>query len=106
MPVTEVKLSSLLVSRIKTLPHIGEPEQAIIKNNEIFTDVIPSDVVSKSDVVPLWVVVLSACAGALILLLLIFLLWKCGFFKRNRPSNTAETVPLKRNGHYSGDEAL
>nr|CAD7400855.1 unnamed protein product [Timema poppensis] len=102
----EVKLSSLLVSRIKTLPHIGEPEQAILKNNEIFTDVIPSDVVSKSDVVPLWVVVLSACAGALILLLLIFLLWKCGFFKRNRPSNTPETVPLKRNGHYSGDEAL
>ncbi|XP_063227924.1 integrin alpha-PS2 isoform X2 [Bacillus rossius redtenbacheri] len=101
-----VKVSSMMVTRVARLPQIGEPEEAILKNHEVLTDIIPTDVSSKPEVVPLWVVVLSACAGALILLLLIFLLWKCGFFKRNRPTNSPEKEPLNRNGHYQGDEAL
>jgi len=93
---------------------------------------IPNDLSEKSESVALWVVVLSAVAGALILMLLVYLLYKvcaeevtllrmfqwmriadccmllqCGFFKRNRPSDAPEKQPLNRNGHYqSGDEAL
>ncbi|XP_013180583.1 PREDICTED: integrin alpha-PS2-like isoform X2 [Papilio xuthus] len=44
--------------------------------------------------VPLWLVVLAAVLGALLLLLLIYVLYKCGFFKRNRPSDHAERQPL------------
>nr|XP_032654796.1 integrin alpha-1-like [Chelonoidis abingdonii] len=33
-------------------------------------------------IIPLWVILLSAFAGLLILALLIFALWKVGFFKR------------------------
>ncbi|XP_074785716.1 integrin alpha-7 isoform X3 [Athene noctua] len=33
--------------------------------------------------VPWWVILLAALAGALVLALLVFVLWKCGFFKRS-----------------------
>ncbi|XP_047110837.1 integrin alpha-PS2-like isoform X1 [Schistocerca piceifrons] len=102
-----LRVSSLLAMQVTQLPYIGKPYRPIIRSEEVFTDAISTDVPTKPEIVPLWVVVLSACAGVLILLLLILLLWKCGFFKRNRPSDTPEKEPLNRNGHYSnGDEAL
>lgn len=47
-----------------------------LKRYEIFTNVTAPQTEVKPGVVPLWVIVLSAVAGALILLLLIFLLYK------------------------------
>jgi hypothetical protein len=47
-----------------------------LRTEEVVTEVVPTDAALKPEIVPLWIVVLSACAGALILLLLIFLLWK------------------------------
>uniref|UniRef100_A0A8C2SVV4 Integrin subunit alpha 7 n=1 Tax=Coturnix japonica TaxID=93934 RepID=A0A8C2SVV4_COTJA len=35
--------------------------------------------------VPWWVILLAVLAGILVLALLIFILWKCGFFKRSSP---------------------
>lgn len=100
-------VSSLVATRLTRLPHIGLPDQVTLRTEEVVTEVVPTDAPLKPEIVPLWIVVLSACAGAVILLLLIFLLWKCGFFKRNRPSNAPEKEPLNRNGHYGpGDEAL
>jgi len=120
-----VKLSTLAVGRIKKLPYIGKPLNDKVEKHEVFVTAMP-DPIPKPDVVPLWIVVLAACAGALILLLLIYLLYKvsifihilqqisykvlqfqCGFFKRNRPTGSPhERQPLNRNGNYHGDEHL
>ncbi|KAL9878702.1 integrin subunit alpha inflated isoform 2-T8 [Glossina fuscipes fuscipes] len=99
-----LNVSTMAVSHVTRLPYIGEPKDEIIRTHEIFYKAVPEPT-PVPDVVPLWVVVLAACAGALILLLLIFLLYKCGFFNRNRPTDhSMERQPL-RNG-YHGDEHL
>ncbi|XP_066582926.1 integrin alpha-PS2 isoform X2 [Prorops nasuta] len=101
----KIKVSTQLVARVTKQPYIGTPAVQVIKSDEAFTNVEPSASPAAPDIIPLWVVVLSACAGAIILLLLIFLLHKCGFFKRNRPSDAPERQPLNRNGHFQqGDD--
>lgn len=72
----KVRVSTKLVARVTKQPFIGAPAEQVIKSHEIKTNVEPSVTPSVPDVIPLWVVVLSACAGAIILLLLIFLLHK------------------------------
>ncbi|XP_044732044.1 integrin alpha-PS2 isoform X2 [Chrysoperla carnea] len=102
-----VILSTMMVARVSKLPYIGKPDDQPIKSHEVFTTIVSKDIDTEPDVVPLWVVVLSAVAGALILLLLIYLLYVMGFFKRNRPNDAPERQPLNRNGHYqNGDEQL
>ncbi|XP_023158758.1 integrin alpha-PS2 isoform X2 [Ceratitis capitata] len=101
LPLT---VSTMAAANVTRLPYIGEPKVPIIKTHEIFYKAEPEPI-PVPDVVPLWVVVLAACAGALILLLLVYLLYKCGFFNRNRPrDHSMERQPL-RNG-YHGDEHL
>ncbi|CAK9819948.1 Integrin alpha-PS2 [Anthophora quadrimaculata] len=101
----KIRVSTKLVAQVTKQPFIGAPAEQVIKSHEIKTNVEPSTTPSAPDVIPLWVVVLSACAGTIILLLLIFLLHKCGFFKRNRPSDAPERQPLNRNGHFQhGDD--
>ncbi|ELU18032.1 hypothetical protein CAPTEDRAFT_222780 [Capitella teleta] len=43
----------------------------------------PALVVTAQKEVPLWVIILSVCAGILLLIILIIILWRCGFFKRS-----------------------
>ncbi|GAB0088980.1 Integrin alpha-PS2 [Sergentomyia squamirostris] len=103
---TPIDLSTKAVARVTRQPFIGEPKEKPIKSFEVPVVAIPEPII-KPDVVPLWVVILSACAGAIILLLLIYLLYKCGFFNRNRPKDhSQERQPLNRNGNYHGDEHL
>ncbi|KAI4498187.1 hypothetical protein M0802_006673 [Mischocyttarus mexicanus] len=103
----KVKVSSQLVARVTKQPFIGTPVEQVVKSHEIYTNIEPTAAPSTPDVIPLWIVVLSACAGTIILLLLIYLLHKCGFFKRNRPSDAPERQPLNRNGHFQqGEEHL
>lgn len=40
--------------------------------------------------VPLWWIILGLLGGLLILALFIFIMWKCGFFRRNRPPSDDE----------------
>ncbi|XP_070507183.1 integrin alpha-PS2 isoform X2 [Chironomus tepperi] len=102
----DIKLSTMAIGKITKLPYVGAPANETLKSHEVFVTAIP-DPVPKPDVIPLWIFVLAACAGALILLLLIYLLYKCGFFKRNRPTGSPhERQPLNRNGNYHGDEHL
>lgn len=65
----------MVVARVTKLPYIGEPLEQPIKRHEVVATITP-EVEPKPDIVPLWVWVLSACIGVLILLLLIYLLYK------------------------------
>nr|XP_022917597.1 integrin alpha-PS2 isoform X1 [Onthophagus taurus] len=102
-----IKFATMALARISKVPYIGSPINKTLFKHEIVTTVLPPETDGAPSVVPLWVVVLSAIAGVVILLLLAFLLYKCGFFKRNRVSDAPERQPLNKNGHYyNGDEAL
>ncbi|KAM3961277.1 integrin subunit alpha inflated isoform 2-T2 [Aphomia sociella] len=92
-----VKLSTLTATRVSSLPTVGRPVDQTWQIAEAQTVITPQLEALESGSIPLWVVVLAAVIGALLLLLLIFALYKCGFFKRNRPSDHAERQPL--NGH-------
>ena len=65
----------MAIGKITKLPYVGTPVNETLKTHEVFVTAIP-DPVPKPDVIPLWIFVLAACAGALILLLLIYLLYK------------------------------
>lgn len=125
------KLQTRIQTNITQQPYIGTPSTPVVKVQNINTLVQSTPSSPVGDVVPLWVVVLAACLGTVILLLLIFLLHKvtllffktfflflgflnikdkimrkffqCGFFKRNRPTDAPERQPLNRNGHFHDD---
>ncbi|XP_060047386.1 integrin alpha-6-like [Erinaceus europaeus] len=46
--------------------------------------VFPSKTAAQYSGVPWWIILVAVIAGILMLTLLVFLLWKCGFFKRSR----------------------
>uniref|UniRef100_A0A8C5C4Y8 Integrin subunit alpha 6 n=1 Tax=Gadus morhua TaxID=8049 RepID=A0A8C5C4Y8_GADMO len=52
--------------------------------------VFPEKAVAQYGGVPWWIILVSVLAGILMLSLLVFLLWKCGFFRRAKPE---ESVP-------------
>ncbi|CAK1545070.1 unnamed protein product [Leptosia nina] len=89
-----VKLSTLTATRVSRLPMVGRPQDQGWQTGEAHTVVTPQLEALSSGSIPLWVIILAAVVGALLLLLLIFALYKCGFFKRNRPSDHAERQPL------------
>lgn len=130
-----LNVSTQAVATVTQLPFIGTPKDEIKTSYEIFYQAQPEPQLMP-DVVPLWVVVLAACAGALIFLLLVLLLYKvscvglfpelftvgccltvshcfsllftlfqCGFFKRNRPADHSQERQPLRNG-YPGDQPL
>lgn len=66
---------------ITKMPYIGKPAEDSQKSFEVFVTAIP-DQPPKEEMVPLWIYVLAACVGALILLLLIYLLYKVSQLKR------------------------
>lgn len=128
-----LNLTTMVVSRVSKVPYIGEPHEKPLKVHEVKIRAIPIPE-PKPDIVPLWIIILSACIGVIILLLLIYLLYKvkvtsqngfgikrldntqsffllfsyfqCGFFNRTRPDHSQERQPLNRNNGYHGDERL
>ncbi|XP_028993138.1 integrin alpha-6 isoform X2 [Betta splendens] len=49
---------------------------------DVRVTVSPESAVAQNGGVPWWIILIAVLAGVLILALLVFLLWKCGFFKR------------------------
>ncbi|XP_055909602.1 integrin alpha-PS2 isoform X2 [Eupeodes corollae] len=99
-----LNVSTMAISHVTKLPYIGEPTEEIMRSHEIFYKAIP-ETIPAPDIIPLWIVILAACVGATILLLLVYLLHKCGFFHRNRPTDSSQERQPLRNG-YHGDEHL
>ena len=70
-----MQFSSMMLARVQRVPRLMSVDDSKIEMQEVETVVkTPEEI--KSETVPLWVVVLSAVAGTIILLLLIFLLYK------------------------------
>lgn len=70
-----LNLTTMVVSRVSKVPYIGEPHEKPLKVHEVKIRAIPIPE-PKPDIVPLWIIILSACIGVIILLLLIYLLYK------------------------------
>ncbi|XP_074550667.1 integrin alpha-6 isoform X2 [Halichoeres trimaculatus] len=51
-------------------------------DTEVTVTLSPDSEVAQHSGVPWWIILVAVLAGVLILALLVFLLWKCGFFKR------------------------
>jgi hypothetical protein len=57
----------------------------------------------ESPSVPLWIIIVSVLAGILLLVLLILLLWRLGFFKRKRPDPTLKGSLLQKDKELNGE---
>ncbi|XP_042859779.1 integrin alpha-PS2-like isoform X5 [Penaeus japonicus] len=122
-PYDDVSITSRMLARVKSLPHGVNPEYLPIRDLDVTTHVSPAKSLDEAPPIPWWVIVLATMAGVLILLIIILVLWKCGYFKRHRPEHRARIAddaqplnpPNGHNGHpynpysrpfYPGDEAL
>ncbi|KAJ8352119.1 hypothetical protein SKAU_G00235950 [Synaphobranchus kaupii] len=60
--------------------------------SQVRVTVFPEKSAAQYNGVPWWIILVAVLAGILMLALLVFLLWKCGFFKRNKKNN-AQVLP-------------
>ncbi|XP_038576430.1 LOW QUALITY PROTEIN: integrin alpha-6 [Micropterus salmoides] len=57
-------------------------------DTDVTVAVSPESAVAQHSGVPWWIILVAVLAGILILALLVFLLWKCGFFKRSKQDDS------------------
>ncbi|XP_062841066.1 integrin alpha-3 [Trichomycterus rosablanca] len=76
--ITIMGEASLKLSTNKPTIHLNEESTRLTFTVEV-TPVIEDEAVYQ---VPLWIIIVSALAGVLLLTFIILLLWKCGFFRR------------------------
>jgi len=93
----KVRISSKLVTRVTRLPFLVPEEHLSFQSHSVTTTVIPSEPGELG--IPWWVWLLAAVGGALLLALITYCLYKCGFFKRHRPEDGPESEPLQSNGY-------
>ncbi|RXM27084.1 Integrin alpha-6 [Acipenser ruthenus] len=77
---------------VKASININATKNMVLKNanTQVRVTVFPEKTVAQYTGVPWWIILVAILAGILMLALLVFLLWKCGFFKR---SKYADSVP-------------
>lgn len=93
----KVKISSKLVTKVTQLPFPVPDEHLALQTHSVNTIVIPSEPGEAG--IPWWVWFLAALGGVLLLALITYCLYRCGFFKRRRPEGGPETEPLQSNGY-------
>ncbi|XP_029913611.1 integrin alpha-3-like [Myripristis murdjan] len=78
------------------------------QSTEFMLDVRPEQAEELDAGAPLWIIVLSALAGVLLLAAICLLLWKCGFFRRasTRETYEAKTQKAERRSQPSEAERL
>ncbi|XP_071774022.1 integrin alpha-6 isoform X2 [Centroberyx gerrardi] len=70
---------------VKASLRLDTPAKNMILRNaetQVRVTVFPEKTVAQYGGVPWWIILVAVLAGILMLALLVFLLWKCGFFKR------------------------
>ncbi|XP_033872608.1 integrin alpha-6-like isoform X2 [Acipenser ruthenus] len=69
---------------VKASININATKNMVLKNanTQVRVTVFPEKTVAQYTGVPWWIILVAILAGILMLALLVFLLWKCGFFKR------------------------
>ncbi|VDO60892.1 unnamed protein product [Onchocerca flexuosa] len=88
--IYEADISSIGLAKISALPSVpryNPPAQLVA----VTTDVNPTDPEQAQHGVPWWLYLIAILIGLIILALLILCLWRCGFFKRNRPPTEQAT---------------
>uniref|UniRef100_A0A672PES0 Integrin alpha-6-like n=1 Tax=Sinocyclocheilus grahami TaxID=75366 RepID=A0A672PES0_SINGR len=82
-----------------------------LKNEPARVTVFPERKVAQYGGMPWWVILVAILLGLLLLGLLVFLLWKCGFFKRSKyddsvPSYNAVRIKREERGKEPGKEEM
>ncbi|KAF7215846.1 integrin alpha-6 isoform X1 [Nothobranchius furzeri] len=103
---TEVELSSRLwnstfIEEFASFPTVRLAVKASLKlhnqaqnvilgtpNTIVKVDVSPDSSVAQYGGVPWWIILVAVLAGISILALMVFLLWKCGFFRRSKKDDS------------------
>ncbi|KAL6100817.1 itga6 [Pungitius sinensis] len=65
-------------------------------HTDVTVAVSPEGAVAQHTGVPWWIILVAVLAGVLILALLVFLLWKCGFFKRSKRDDSVPSYHAVR----------
>ncbi|XP_051479110.1 integrin alpha-6 isoform X3 [Apus apus] len=74
----------ILVRASISVPAAAENVKLTNEAAQVRVTVFPAKPVALYTGVPWWIISVAIFAGILMLALLVFLLWKCGFFKRNK----------------------
>jgi len=80
----DVQVSSKLVARVRRLPQSVNPDLLKVRTVSVTTPVSPLGG-RPAPPTPWWVYLLGVLLGLLLLLAIVGLLYKCGFFNRRRP---------------------
>ncbi|KAM9347351.1 integrin alpha-6 [Symphorus nematophorus] len=84
LPYLKVVVKASLVLHTQATNMILTPPA----NTDVTLIVSPENTVAQHSGVPWWIILVAVLAGILILALLVYLLWKCGFFKRSKQDDS------------------
>jgi len=74
-------------------------------NDDAFAKTVAySDIVEEEKEIPLWVIIVASLCGLLLLIIIVLVLWRIGFFKRKRPGDLHQAEKQKAkttNGEYA-----
>ncbi|XP_038278337.1 integrin alpha-6 isoform X2 [Dermochelys coriacea] len=77
----------ILVRATISVPAAAESIKLTNEVAQVRVTVFPAKTVALYSGVPWWIILVAILAGILMLALLVFLLWKCGFFKRSKKNH-------------------